>query len=795
MRKIKITAAVLAVTMLMPILTSCSSGNKATTVVKEDDPWYESTKFKLNRDIRENEAEGNSVVCSSNDRVFSLYCSSGDLWATTRTVLDAYDLEGNLANRVEVSPPEGYYVTSIYSMSADPDGKTVNAAVYLNEAKDYGAAFVSIDTQTGELTKINNIFSKEASAVLNGKPNIMNATYIGEYIILKVFDDPGTSLAFRSDLLLFKNCELVAKLDLETANSVYTMDGYSIDPASGSLYVAAYEESDIASLEFDINNGKLKNKFSLQDDNNKSIKIAEYASTDRGELCKLDSLGNVMMIDVNDMTPKTVIDTNWYTPYFHPLETGNNLTTSSILSCTEDRTIILDTASISYGLDDDNVYEYITVLKKADKNPHAGKKVVDLALPPNSSVSEYLAKSIYEFNKTDDEYLIRIWDKYKSGFTLGRFVGSSASVDHETDKMIQDLKGGDAPDLVIGIQKNYAMRDDIFMDLTGFLDPEVLDKQYGNILDAAKVNGKQYFLPVTLEIEGLVTKADLVKDGAVGITFEDFDNMVKNDLHGFSPYDYPNEFEYNKRSFILSCIDIKSAIEGERVEFGTDQFRAAVEYAKDNFEYDDILSMPRGHSSEWEKLHKEGCGYTKMTDFLKFVYTCADSKDHYVIIGTPSIEASGPRFKAVDSISVSSATDMKDGCRKFINYLFSGAAFSSDDCEFRQIVTNKEIMSKNIATLARVNNDAYKRYRASISSGAIIVPVYVERANGDKEATDDMCQSFQDCMSTISTYYYEDQEILRFLDEEIAPYYAGDRTLDDVISVLNDRATKYIKEL
>ena len=238
MRKIKITAVVLAVTMLMPILTSCSSGNKATTVVKEDDPWYESTKFKLNRDIRENEAEGNSVVCSSNDRVFSMYCSSGDLWATTRTVLDAYDLEGNLANRVEVSPPEGYYVTSIYSMSADPDGKTVNAAVYLNEAKDHGAAFVSIDTQTGELTKINNIFSKEASAVLNGKPNIMNATYIGEYIIIKIFDDPGASLAFRSDLLLYKNCEFVAKLDLETANSVDTMDGYSIDPAAGSLYVA-----------------------------------------------------------------------------------------------------------------------------------------------------------------------------------------------------------------------------------------------------------------------------------------------------------------------------------------------------------------------------------------------------------------------------------------------------------------------------------------------------------------------------------------------------------------------------
>ena len=53
-------------------------------------------------------------------------------------------------------------------------------------------------------------------------------------------------------------------------------------------------------------------------------------------------------------------------------------------------------------------------------------------------------------------------------------------------------------------------------------------------------------------------------------------------MYGFSAYDYPDSFYYNKQSFILSCIDTKSAIEGDKIEFGTEQFRTAVKYAKEN---------------------------------------------------------------------------------------------------------------------------------------------------------------------------------------------------------------------
>ena len=50
-------------------------------------------------------------------------------------------------------------------------------------------------------------------------------------------------------------------------------------------------------------------------------------------------------------------------------------------------------------------------------------------------------------------------------------------------------------------------------------------------------------------------------------------------------------------------------------------------------------------------------------------------------------------------------------------------------------------------------------------------------------------------LSNLSRYYYDDPVITAFLTEEIAPYYAGDRTIDDVVRILNDRTGKYVKEM
>nr|MCR5488827.1 hypothetical protein [Saccharofermentans sp.] len=71
----------------------------------------------------------------------------------------------------------------------------------------------------------------------------------------------------------------------------------------------------------------------------------------------------------------------------------------------------------------------------------------------------------------------------------------------------------------------------------------------------------------------------------------------------------------------------------------------------------------------------------------------------------------------------------------------------------------------------------------------------LDKATGDKMATDAMRERFLKSLADLTTYYYEDGEITKFVFEELEPYFKGDHTLDEAITVLNDRTTKYVREL
>ena len=800
MRKTKLLAAVMAVIMLMPMIMSCSSDKKKNNVVKDDDPWYESVRIKIERDIRENEQEGNSGICMSNDRIFYMYSLSADRGGSSRTVLDIYDFNGKLISRKKVACTDDNCIMSTYSLTSDPEGKTLSAAVWyhsISGKRDY--SFLDIDTESGKVKNVRDLFSARAKEALDDNSSLAYIFTTGDYKIAVMYVLNGG--IFSNQLLLFKNTEFIAVLDMSTINLRVLLDGYTVDESKGSIYAYGYEKADIVRMEFDLNNGRLKSKNTVDATDDNTVNFWEYSTTGSGDMCRIDSLGNIVKIDVNTMTPETVIDANWYTPYFYQLNSEHKMFSSSVLNVTEDSVVILDYESVVYACDDSKISEYFRILKKSKKNPHAGKKVIELALPTSSGISEYLSKAIYEFNNSDDEYLIRIWDKSKNGYSSSalNWIYPQEAFDQDLNEqqifqMIQELKDDEAPDIALNIQKNHAMRDDIFMDLTDFLDPEVMDKQYGNIIEAGRIGGKLYFLPVSLEIEGLVTNKELIKDGAVGMTFEDFDKMVKDKMNGFSPYDYPESKVYNKRSFILSCVDTKRAIEGDKIEFGTSQFRATAEYAKTNIKYNNLEDTPQEVLSSWTRYRGE-CYYAKISDYLVFVRSCFKSKSEYAIIGTPSVDAAGPRFKALETISVAANTDVKDGCRKFINFLFSGKAFDAVECSFLQIVTNKEIMDKNINSLAKHNNESYEWYETNIKNGVFIPAAGLDKAFGYKYATDEMSESFKKCLASISIYYYEDYSIVQFMEEELAPYYAGDRSLDDAIRYLNDRVTKYVREM
>ena len=796
MKKIKATALAMAVVMLVPLLLSCSKKSSKSNTVKKDDPWYESYRFELERDQKPTEMLSGSVVTYSNGNVYHLYCLTNlaDYDNYRRTILDTYDSNGKKINSFNIADPEGYGIDDIMAVRIKEDGITAEAVVTIFKTGGFATAVLDIDLTNGSAGKPKLLTNKL------GEPLEIPGEGISSYGVATVFITGNYNIPMilagesaveaQAHAFVFDGAEYLCELDFAGMPRVSNLEEFSYEPSSGTLYALGMTSTEgPVIIEFDPATGKRKNYAPYDAQESGSVNLTDFMTTSNGRLCRIDRLGNITEYDMESQQPKTVIDNNWYSPYFSDLSVDE----VKLVTCTDDEAVIYSMNSTDYSMFFAGSDETVTVLKKAETNPHAGKKVIELAAPIDKGMSEYLSNAVYEFNRSDDEYLIRVWSKYKDGIIAGRNISVLNEDDEKLYTMIQELNGSEAPDIAIGIQKNYAMRDDVFEDLTGYLEQDVMDKQFGNIIEASKIGGKQYFLPVTLEIEGLVTDTKLIKNGTSGITFEEFDRMIEEDLDGFSPYDYPlSEYNYRK-DFLLSCIDTKAAIEGGDVNFGTEQFKAAVMYSEENFAQDGFTKPSDFDWDEEVKRARTECRYDRIESFIEFVHACKSSDGSYTIIGTPSVDASGPRFRALETISVTASSDMKDGAKKFINFLFAGAGYGNSSREFQNIITNKEIMARNISIISEKNNtgEALDEEMSNYVSGVDDLAV----TYGYKKSTKDMEEQMMNSLSSITTYYYDDPVITAFLVEEIAPYYAGDRTLDDVVKILNDRTNKYIKEM
>ena len=794
MWKRKIVSSLLAVSLLAPLLMSCSKQGSDKTVSGKD-PWYESTRLELKTDQQPTEMLDSSIVSYSNGKIYHLYSLTNlaDYDNYRRTMLTTYDDKGNQLSSLKVTDPKNYSIDRIISAKPDENGKTLEAVITAFASGGFVTAIIDIDIESGKSGSPRFLEKEKGKALeLSGDGmdtyGVSDVYVAGDYYIPVIYAG-SDAVEMGAHAFVFKGSEYKADLDFTGIPSVYVIDGFSYDSRNKTVLAVGYTRSDGAVvIEFDPETGKrIKyEKYTVQ--NGEEVNLADFSAVTSGELCKIDMLGNITTFDMQSQEVKTVIDNNWYTPYFSDL-----MIQTKLISCDSERAVFVSSKESDYSMFFSGMDETVTILTKADKNPHAGKKVIEIAAPIDKGMSEYLSNAIYEFNKSDNEYLIRVWSKYKTGIKVGRDMSMLNVSDEKLYTMIQELKGSEAPDLAVGIQKYYAMRDDIFEDLTGYLDQSVMDKQFSNMIESSRFGGKQYFLPVTIEIEGLVTDKSLVKAGDVGITFEDFDKLIKDKLEGFSPYDYPMSKSYYKKDFVLSCIDIKSAVEGGKVDFGTDQFRAAAEYAKDNFAEDGFTKPEDYVWAEEEKRVRTGCRYDKIDSYVAFIRACKTTEGEYTILGTPSVDASGPRFRASETISVTSSSARKEGAKKFLNFLFAGAGYSDSAREFQNIVTNKEIMVRNMSIITEQNNRAQDMFEALASYMTGLEKD--ARIYGYKRTTKKLEENFMASLSSLSRYYYDDPVITTFLTEEIAPYYAGDRSIDDVIKILNDRTSKYVNEM
>ncbi len=463
-----------------------------------------------------------------------------------------------------------------------------------------------------------------------------------------------------------------------------------------------------------------------------------------------------------------------------------------IVECSNDRFVLLgqyDSGSVYSGKTADKVE--IVELTRADKNPNAGKTVLELYAQRGvgNAIDRYTGDAIISFNQTNKKYFIEVASRYD----LNEFYDDSdVNVnDEDTMKMAQvraqasmsnklavDIMNGDGPDILINTSAYGQLnRAEYLVDLSPYVKDFSSDDYYTNIIEGARINGAIYQIPVSYSIEGILTNAKYAGSSGKGFTLEEYTRFLDKAVNGKDPILYGQAMYFSMLFNNMSDEFIKDG----KADLSDPRFVELAKYVKDNV--NEKGSSLNGSTSLEMPAYCTGC--YGMGGFWHRVYEVEHTDSNMTMLGYPSVDGSGPIYSPTCSVAVSTqAADVK-AC-----------------CEFVKILLSDEVQTR----IAMDDNFVLNR-KAFISGGAAGIEYYNQGGTGcdggasfgvslvfGKEYTMQNVYDVESIILNCSKMKYEDADIRIILIEEMPPYFLGQKDLDSVINIAQDRIQKVLDE-
>ena len=425
----------------------------------------------------------------------------------------------------------------------------------------------------------------------------------------------------------------------------------------------------------------------------------------------------------------------------------------------------------SYDVHDGVQTATLITLKKAEKNPNAGKVILTAAFVGNAEVSYSICEAIRIFNDTNEDYFIRLSYNYDIKKNLN--YGDAETEDEFDDiyyKTAADLNdllainmlAGDGPDIILNAADiRQIQTEDHLVDLSSFLSGKNginTEDCFSNVIDAAKVNGKLLYMPVSFSVNGLLVNKEDVRDGQTGFTYEEYVKYMDEKCDGNDPM---VDTRLGVLCTLYSCMS-EPCISGNTVNFDNESFRKLCEYVKntvpEKFKYNNELD---GNSA-----------YDDIGSFLTRNTFYAPMK---TLLGYPSSDACGPYITVDTSIGISALapSTVVDGAWEFIKTCLSN--------EVQEVIARDYTNPMNKSVFDSAAKITLENYNKSETSYGV-------------ELDDSVITSYKETLMSASVVENLDPAVLNVIREEMPAYFLDQKTLDAVLSIINNRVTTIIKE-
>ena len=801
----KLVAGMLAASIMLVPLTSCKkkggsdkshSGDKITS----DTPWFDSKVIDISPEIDQSKKlqYAYSQLAGTDDKYIAVYTSgsyeypTGNIdWETfdyseyqfeTLTVLDRNT--GEIVNTLDMESfmKDGEYVNGATYV----DGKlTINSTTWDDTTYEMMNAEHVIDPMTGEEIEYSEI---------EGDGSIYASFKVGDYRVdlSSVWDD-ATSMS-SVQVIVHKPDGTVTPVDIkEPGKDIYSSS--AIFPISeNKIMVPADTNNGTNYYEIDLETCELTK--AKDEEYNWLNSLSIYNATIGSDGCVYTTTPvGVSKVDMQKKTTEELFNFSWCGV------SRNILTNMQIASVEEDSFLLCGSVYHNEGFS--NFYssgeEFKVILfSKADKNPHAGKTILEL-YASYGYVEETVGDAIMKFNETNGKYFIEVTDRYT--VEIGNAYNDINSDDElsaisdkysadMSNQLAMDIINGDGPDIFMDVSYYGQLNNDNYLaDLSPYVKDLNSDKYFTNVFECSKVDGKLYNIPISFTIEGIQTDAKYAGKSGVGFTTEEYVDFLDTALNGEDIITSGQAHYFTQLFGAMSDQFIKNG----KADFTGEDFAALAEYVKDNVRESSLSwdEQDSGYIITYDPLNMDSEPQTAINSsvygFYGYFSNINELNGANAILGLPSSDGRGPMLGAYTSVAISAQAYDVDACAEFVKMLLSD--------EVQEELGKSGSFTLNREVFEEVGHEAVDYFNENPIDGMYYgygygMDIPQNRVKFTYEQVEDLERTIENC-SKMNT---QDASINVVLVEEMPAYFSGQKELDEVVKIAQDRVQKVLDE-
>jgi len=743
--------------------TSTGSGSGGDTVSK-DDPWYEVAAVDVGAYEGSFATDVNVVYADDTELLFTKY----DIWNSEGEEgaheLFSCDYSGNVTTVFDLS--EAAESTGIYY--ADQVFKLGDDIYIFGVTMESEGKIIRVDAETGEAEEVKN----------DAVDKILSATdFINSYSEFKCFGDTlYISVKTYDDDTFVETVSAIYMIDSDW--NLTEVDLSEVDDHFGKASdVSHYISESGKVLFYQVDWGEdveLKDPVILNIADGSLTALAEDSVYDEFNLAwsgdtKIED-GVVYRYDIDTDTSSEYFNLNWANVNRRYIER------MSLYYADDEKLVFAEDGSQIRGSDISKIY----MLQKAEENPNAGKTVLTVASINGDTPDADISEAIVKFNNESEDTFVQI--DYKYGYSedydgdyTQYLLDNDANI---CDVLTLDIKSGDAPDVILSGGNKISMNNDtLFVDLKEYIDGNNginMDDFFSGVFESAEVDGCLYHAPVSVDLNAIAADRDMTEDDVSGMTYEEYEEFLGDELNGINILSVNDD----RMSVFLALFEEMgdTFISDGNITIDNDEFRTLADFCKEYVDEESYWSRVEDEDYEAAESQVSQCHatasasmYLSLSEFLQ--YSGNWKAEEMALIANPTTDGRMPSVSLDNTMGITQCCDDADKAWAFVKFVLENyTATDSQD--------------------APVRSSAYDEFAERIIADTkedIGFDMEVGISSSDAGLTTANTNVYREALENAAAARMSDSATEKILKEEMPSYFAGQKSIDEVISVVTKR--------